>query len=309
VSPAVEAAVRRLLPSPSATTALQAALWNGDGGRAAFDRWVALVGDPRALPEGERQPLRELAPQLDGARSRHRARASGALGVLLHAAADHERRRWAPFRDAAVDLLGDEADPLLSGGLATAFAAHPEPAVRHCHDLDRLGPDPSYVEHPSGLPTVVHLGLLPPAWGGAEDLEAVRARSLPDDRLGRPVRRVGVGDLLVTVLVHHVAGRRFGSARWASDVWLLADVATEADWATFRETVVAHRLGPVVEPSLAYVARDLRGDVPPSVLEAVAGSPPPREEQAALVVRWVDRHLPPRRGRRIARAVRRTVVR
>jgi hypothetical protein len=309
VSPAVEAAVRRLLPSPSATAALQAALWNGDEGRAAFDRWVALVGDPRALPEGERQPLRELAPQLDGARSRHGARAAGALGVLLHAAADHERRRWAPFRDAAVDLLGDEADPLLSGGLATAFAAYPEPAVRHCHDLDRLGPGPTYVEHPSGLPTVVHLGLLPPDWGATEDLEAVQARAVPDDRLGRPAHRVGVGDLLVTVLVHHVAGRRFGSVRWASDVWLLAAAATDADWQVFTDAVGEFRVGPVVQASLEFVAGELAGDVPSSVLDDVAGSPSPDPRQAALALRWVERHKPPQRGRRVVRAVRRRLVR
>ena len=129
VSRALTNAVRLALPPPSSTVALQAALWPGDDGRRAFDRWVAQVGDPRELPPDRRQPVRELGPQLEVARRRHGAPAPGALGVLLRAAADHERRRWEPFRDAAVDLLGDEPEPLVSGGLATAFAAHPTRAA------------------------------------------------------------------------------------------------------------------------------------------------------------------------------------
>jgi hypothetical protein len=226
--------------------------------------------------------------------------------VLLHAAADHERRRWAPFRGAAVDLLGDDPAPLVSGGLATAFAAYPEPALRHCHDLDRLGATSTYETHPSGLPGVVHAGLLPPDWAADDDLDAVRARSVPEDRLGRPVRRVGVGDLLVTVLVHHVAGRRWGSVRWASDVWLLADVATDADWTVVIETVTEHRLGPVVLPSLAYVAEDLRAAVPPA---ALAATPPPDAARVEVALGWARRHQSPSAVRRLAGAVRRRVAR
>ena len=50
MSRALVAAVRRLLPSPGATAALQGALWDGVDGRDAFERWAELVGDPRALP-------------------------------------------------------------------------------------------------------------------------------------------------------------------------------------------------------------------------------------------------------------------
>jgi hypothetical protein len=310
VSRALDAAGRRLLPSGPVTTALRAALWDGDAGRAAFERWAAELGDPRDVPSARRQPLRELAPQLDAARLRHGGRASGSLAVLLHAAADHERRRWTPYRQAAVDLLGEEPDPLVSGGLATALAAHPDPAVRHCHDLDRLGPVGSYETHPSGLPAVVHPGLLPPAWGADEDLDAVRARAVLDGRLGRPVHRVGVGDLLITVLVHHVAGRRFGSVRWASDVWLLARVATDDDWDVLAHTVAEHRLGPVVLPSLTYVAEALRATVPAAAVATVQSSPAPSADRIDLALRWAARHHQrPRRVRRAARAVRRRLVR
>ncbi|HYF47384.1 MAG TPA: hypothetical protein VD926_14315 [Acidimicrobiales bacterium] len=308
MSRAVAAAVRELLPTPTATAALAAALWDGDEGRAVFERWSAHVGDPRDLPPDERHVLRELAPQLDAARRRVGARAPGALGVLLHAATVHERRRWASYRAAAVDLLAGEAEPLVSGGLAVALSAHAEPAERHCHDLDRLGRDPRNESHPSGLPGVVHAGLLPPGWTAEEDLDAIRGRSAPDDRLGRPVRRIGVGDLLVAVLVHHVAGRRWGSVRWASDAWLLAASASDADWACFTGTVVGQRLGPVVLPSLRYVADDLRGAVPVAVRDAVAASPPPDAERARRALAWAHRHRSPTPTRRLVRAVRRRLT-
>lgn len=282
-------AVRLALPTEASTTALRAALWEGEPGRAAFDRWVCQVGDPRDLPPSRRQAVRELAPQLAVARQVHGASAPGALGVLLHAAADHERRRWAPFRDAAVDLLGDEAEPLVSGGLAAALAAHPEPALRHCHDLDRLGPRSGTATHPSGLPTEVHRGLLPPAWGADEDLDALRDRSVADDRLGRPIRRVGVGDLLVTILAHSIAGGRGLSVRWASDASLLARAATEDDWAVLCRTVAEHRLGPVILPPLRFVADDLRGDVPPPVVEELAALPGPDAARSEVVMRWARR--------------------
>ena len=289
MSGAVTRAVRLALPTEASTAALRAALWEGDAGRAAFDSWVARVGDPRDLPSDQRQAVRELAPQLDEARRGHGAPAPGALGVLLHAAADHERRRWTPYRNAAVDLLGDEAEPLVTGGLATALAAHPEPALRHCHDLDRLGPAPATATHPSGLPTVVHQGLLPPAWGADEDLDALRSRSVADDRLGRPIRRLGVGDLLVTVLVHSIAGGRGHSVRWASDVSLLARVATEGDWAVVSRTVTDHCLGPVVLPSLRFVADDLCGAVPTAVVDEVVDLPGPDDARADVAMAWARR--------------------
>lgn len=317
MSGAITRAVRLALPTDASTAALRAALWEGEAGRDAFDRWVSLVGDPRDLPPGRRQALRELAPQLDEARRRHRVGVSGALGVLLHAAADHERRRWVPYRDAAVDLLGDEVEPLVSGGLATALSAHPEPALRHCHDLDRLGPTPATAIHPSGLPMVVHPGLLPPAWGAKEDLDAVRERSVPEDRLGRPIRQVGVGDLLVTVLVHSVVGGRGHSVRWASDAWVLAAVADAADWRVLTRTLAEHRLGPVVLPSLRYAAEDLRGDVPVEVVAEVADLPGPDPARTDLAVAWARRGRQRRlrtvrmvtRARRRARAVRRRLRR
>lgn len=301
MSKAVLTAVRLTLPTSASTAALRAALWEGDEGRRAFDRWVAQVGDPRELPPDRRQPVRELGPQLEVARRRHGAPAPGALGVLLRASADHERRRWSPYREAAVDLLGGEPEPLVSGGLATAWAAYPEPALRHCHDLDRLGPVATTATHPSGLPTEVHVGRLPPAWGAEDDLDAVRTRSVAEDRLGRPVRRVGVGDLLVTVLVHSVAGLRRGSVRWASDAWLLAGVATEADWEVLTATVAAHGLGPVALPPLEYVARDLRGDVPPAVVAEVADGPGPDDARAEVAMVWARRGRQRRlRARRVA---------
>ncbi len=282
-------AVRLALPPATSTAVLRAALWDGDEGRRAFDRWVARVGDPRELPPERRQPVRELGPQLEGARRRHGATAPGAVGVLLRAAADHERRRWAPYREAAVDLLGDEPEPLVSGGLATAFAAYPEPALRHCHDLDRLALVEMTATHPSGLPTEVHVGRLPPAWGEDDDLDAVRARSVHDDRLGRPVRRAGVGDLLVTVLANSVAGGRGHSVRWASDAWLLAAAASESDWVVVTDTVTAHDLGPVVGPPLEYVAGDLRGDVPSAVLAEVAAAPGPEGDRVEVALAWARR--------------------
>lgn len=297
-------AARLALPTAASTAALRAALWGGEAGQAAFARWVTEVGDPRDLPEERRQAVREMAPQLEVARRRHGVVARGALGLLLRLAADHERRRWEPYRDAAVDLLAAEDEPLVSGGLATAFSAYPEPALRHCHDIDRLGPVPATTIHPSGLPGEVHPGLLPPVWEADEDLDAVRARAVPDERLGRPVLRVSVGDLLVTVLVCGVAGRRPDSVRWASDAWLLARAATPADWQVLTSTVASHRLGPVVSPALGYVATDLRGDVPAAVIEEVAAGPGPDGGRADIALVWARtrRQQRLRTGRLPARA-------
>lgn len=299
-------AARRALPTPASTAALRAALWAGDGGREAFTRWADEVGDPRALPPERRQAVRELAPQLEVARQTHGLAAPGALGLLLRLAADHERRRWRPYRDAALDLLADEADPVISGGLATAFAAYPEPALRHCHDLDRLGPSPASTTHPSGLPGEVHPGRVPAVWGADGDLGAIRARAVPDDRLGRPLHRLAVGDLLVTVLVYSLAGRRPDSVRWASDAWLLAGVATDADWRVLATTLAEHRLGPVVLPALTYLAEDLRGGVPPAILDEVAEGPGPDPDRTELAVTWARRRrMSPSARARLGAGVRR----
>jgi len=287
MSGGIRAAMRLLLPTTAAADALRGALWSGEAGRGAFLAWAEATGDPQALPPDHRQPLRELGPQLDAARRRYGAEPPcRRLGTLLRAAGDRERRRWPVYAQSVVDLVANDEAPLVSGGLATALAAYDDPGVRHGHDLERLAAVPGAGTHPSGLPWATHVGRLPLRWRVDDDLEVLRDRAVPDDRLGPTLLRLSVGDLLVVVLVHAVATRRRGSVRWASDAHLLAGAATDADWSVFVDSIASARLGPVVEPPLTWLRDELGSAVPERVVAEVAAGPRPDALRREVALAW-----------------------
>jgi hypothetical protein len=305
MSAAVRAAVALAMPTPASTLALRAALWPGDEGHAAFLAWAEATGDPQALPPELRQPLRELGPQLDVARRRHGVEPSDrTLATLLRAAGDRERRRWPVYVQSVRDLVAGEDLPLVSGGLATSLAAYDEPGVRHSHDLERLGPVAGAGDHPSGLPWATHVGRLPVRWGVDDDLEELRARAVPDDRLGPTLLRLGVGDLLVVVLVHALATRNRTSARWASDGHLLSAAATAGDWAVLTRSVADARLSSVVHPALTYLRDELRSEVPDRVLADLEAGPAPDRVHEEIALAWAleARERRPELGSRDGRA-------
>ncbi len=131
-----------LLPSHAETLLLRACLRPGDEGRLAWVEWARVVQHPRPHLTGAATGTKRLLPLLH-----HALRGNGAdpgrdLSPYLRTIALRERHRAghvdAVLRQAAEGFERRAIGAILLKGAALAHSAYPDPALRHCHDLDFL---------------------------------------------------------------------------------------------------------------------------------------------------------------------------
>jgi hypothetical protein len=180
-------------------------------------------------------------------------------------------------------------DPTLTGGVAVAETAYPEPGLRHCHDVDVLiaggerepatralagrggGADsPQHrgrlvVGHPLGAPVALHdrLFTLP---GPRPPIESMLGRRHEVEVDGVRAGVLAPDDLLLQVVGRGVCDVPAGYLRWAVDA---AEIARGAvDWERFAATASRSRLAGILAIGLGYLRGQLGAPVPAAALSA-----------------------------------------
>jgi hypothetical protein len=262
--------------------------------RSGFKRLLALLGCH----------LHELGVPLDDD-IRQRLKAARVRETLRSDAAR------ALGRDALQALASSEAHAVLLRGFLTAETVYPDPALRHCHDLDVLVPRERWphaatvlgalgyrtltesrttmvFRHPSGFPISVHGRLFrlpqfePEGFTFAEHVES------------REV--LGVKTTVLTEFFHllHVCGHAVTtgsrvSPTWAADIWFTAARGEGMGWTDPKWRALLDRapipLRAALSAVLTFVAESLECPVPEPFL-VHPDRQPRRQERQVREASW-----------------------
>ncbi len=288
-----------MLPERSQTQLLRAALFRGTEGVRALADVAPELGRPQLLSPPQRVAVRTLSPLLESATTDTvRAHRLGADAIkVLRMAAARERVRYDTVRRLAGALLaaldGHGVNAVLLRGLVLAESVYPEPWRRHTHDIDlyvrpadleraidaaraagfgERAEDPDRLPggvrlvHPSGLPVELHTSLFLDPFYPAE-LDGMAARARPVQMLGAQVTVLGTADQLVHICVNAAQSPVRGSLRWVADAWLLIDSDPTLDWDVVLRVAESAQLALPLSVMLRYLAEELDGPVPPSVID------------------------------------------
>jgi hypothetical protein len=185
--------------------------------------------------------------------------------------------------------------PIPLRGVVLAELCYPDPALRHCHDLDLLV-DPERLPtatsaltragfarsqssdasrsraaqftDPSGFPITLHRELFQiPHY--AVSHEALQKRTTAGLFLGVPVRLLSLSDMLIHVCGHASCSPGRINLRWVVDAWYLTQRLTDLDWMSFPEQVKGVRLVLPIAVMLRYLRDELAAPIPPLVVETL----------------------------------------
>jgi hypothetical protein len=260
---------------------------------------IATFTGPLALPSpatidvmrrclGTTHPWRDAA-EIKAALADPAIRRAGLMPLLLHAAGEngtdpavrsllrasraHEDVRLEAIGPVCAQTIAAEQRPLLVlRGVALAFGAYEEPALRHCHDLDLLvGDDGGLRTHANGFPIARHLSLfgprLPPV--GIDD---VLADAVPVVVAGQPARTLEPADAVVHLCAHAATRGHLSGPLWGLDVAMLARRHPGLDWSRVAARARVWQVAGVVAPMLEWLSRALGVRVPPSALHELRGA-------------------------------------
>lgn len=261
------AAVRPLRLPSAATTELMRACLGAPGPAPAALRDVA------ALKAGLHDPVIRGAGLMPLLLRAAGERAAPEVRSVLRASLAHEQVRLAAVGPACAETVAAEAGPaLVLGGVAAAWGAYDDPALRHCHDLDLLvAGEAGARAHPSGFPVARHLTLF------AGPLPAVRAAdvladAVPVEIAGTPARALDPADAVVHRCGHAATRGRAAGPLWGLDVAMLVRRHPELDWTRVADRARDWHVAVAVAPMLDWLARELDVAIPPPALSALRGA-------------------------------------
>jgi hypothetical protein len=284
--------------------------------REAWEAWLQPVRHLRPFLRGQRPDLKRLLPLAAYRLRQADVTVDAEMQHLLNATKlweEQRTRRIVEIFSAVFDRLnGAGLRPMLVSGLATSSFAYPEPALRHCHDIDLLLP-PGEVElaamllvgagfersdatqkcagsislrHADGLPINLHASLLDSTYFRLAD-KRMTAGALTLDVAGRSI------DVLSAegALLHRLA--LTSTDRAAEPISALVDAALilgavgfdYIQWQCFTRNTLSARLGPQIFTMLDYLRREVGATVPESVLRELAQSSQRPDAE------WVDQAL------------------
>jgi hypothetical protein len=287
-----------LLPDPSQTLLLRAALAPPDAAIPAFSAWLAGTrAATEAFAAGPRGG-RLLAPLIA-----HNLAAAGDLGAprlwtYLRTALVREQLRAraarAIYAEALTVLQTAGVTPVVLRGVAASETVYPDPGLRHSHDLDLFvpagqaaeasrtlidagfAPGPSLpgggsreLVHRAGMPVMLHAELfaVPRYRRQPEPLETrVTALSC----VGAPAWALEPTARLLHLLIHAAGAASRASLLWACDAWLTIRAHPEIDWQHLAGEAMRRGAALPVELLLRYLAAALDAPVPEPVLAAFA---------------------------------------
>ena len=193
------------------------------------------------------------------------------------------------FEDTLAALAEAHVDATVVKGAALARTVYPAPHLRHCHDLDLWveaedvdraaasleahGYLPrgrthgtARLDHPAGLPVLLHAHLLPIP-GSTLPHEAIRDRRRRVEGESGGWLTLSAPDAFAHVLGHATTRGRRPHANWVVDAHFLSAGLAATEWTTLADNL--ERAG-VALPALAllvYLADTLGTRVPKAVME------------------------------------------
>lgn len=292
------------LPSALQTVALKVCL-HADA--PAFEDWrqqIGTAGEARYVLGGRTERLRRLLSLLYVRFQQSDFVLDKSLTTYLRTARARERLRTESVRQICQDALTHMRTagvvPIVLKGMAVAETVYPDPATRHCHDLDLLLPS---AQIPAAASALIDAGyqLLTPPWGASNtsrwfshssafqiglhsspyrvaawnnDTDRVIERSVPASICGCTVRILSPPDALVHICCSGLSAGSSHSPCWAADGWFLLQRARENfDWHALVANACASDRYRVVLVGLDYLTRELRAPIPESALHELRSIP------------------------------------
>jgi hypothetical protein len=302
-------------PGPDPADLLRASLQEGDAAGAAWRAWLGRHERPeRALLDPRHGGKRLLGLLLRSAGRNHLEIEPVLLTLLrTHYAAEVARYEFCRgvYADVFDRLAAARISAVVLKGVALAHTVYPEPALRHCHDLDvwirehrllhaadallaagyrhrfrEAGARPWHIElrHPSGLPVTLHASpWRAPLWG--DRVEAMWENAEPREVAGREVKVLRAADALVHVALHALyAGRRRALAG-RLDGWHLWMAAPVSDPQALEPAATPDAAAPV-----AFLLKALRDElaapVPPETLKPLETAAARPDPAVLALARW-----------------------
>jgi hypothetical protein len=289
-------ALSAILPTPDETWLLRACLYSGESARHAWTVCSRRARDPASAFREDGRGLKRLAPLLHDALGRSDLAAPPGFVTVLRTARVREElrsRQYRRIRGEVLSALAGAAVPVIVlKGAALGELVYDDAALRHSHAIDLLvgegdlgraagalrssgfrpsgtGPSPPglpvVVEHHSGLPIWLHARLFRGGYYRSRSDE-VWARSETRAIGGLPARVLSPVDNLLHVCGDAAGSRSPDSLLWVCDAWSLLQRTRDLDWGLLLEIAADSRIVLPLTVVLGYLATELEGPVPGSVL-------------------------------------------
>lgn len=302
MDPSLEAVLRRIIPGAAATSLLRACLLQDERGGRAWDELAASGIDLVAILRADTLGLRRLAPLLHVSLVANGARVDPFLATVLRTAHVRESLRSEEYGLIVADVLGalkrEGLEPVAFGAAALGTTAYGDATLRHGHDIDLLlspsqqtvavrvleahgyqrldpivrpGSVVLCVQHPSGVPILLHARLFLLSWYGPE----------PELIFSTGIARANLSGCEANVLTRELhALRALGRAsfsesraslQWVVDAWTLMS-SPRFDQDLLENWIGEARLGLPATVQLAYLARELGVAIPENMIDRIRGS-------------------------------------
>jgi len=300
------------LPNRSQTLLLRTCLLPRDAAKASWEEWLRGTPRPkdtlREVTSGFKRLLALLGYRLrlDDIEAPPEVRAYlRASRVREHLRSERVRELC---RDALRALSAAGVPAIVLRGVMAAETLYPDPALRHCHDLDlMIAPErmdtagrtlekvgysrvAAHVwRHSSGFPLSIQHALFRVA-----ELEA-GAHDIASDTVSGTVAGVPATLLSPCANLLHLCGHAATtgshlSPTWAADAWFLLNRHPKIPWERVVEWCTRGPLALPMAVTLGYLVRQLGATAPPDVLGAIedVASGRPRREAWFAALRSVE---------------------
>lgn len=287
-----------MLPSREQTSFLRACLLEGRALSEAWREWLGEVGDPlRFLRESGRE-LRHHLPLLYRNLTNNGEAIPSDLQPYLRGALVREQLRFETYEQCFLEsvqiLTAARIDLTVLKGAAVSRTLFQPPFLRHCHDLDlwvsgeelpralaaliahgfkdearRAGT--TRLEHPKGLPVLLHTRLL----GGPfyqMPREEMRGRRSTVHTPTGSWKVLAHPDMLAHLCGHASTASRRPHANWVVDAHRLSAQLAGGDWERFLDVACRADLALPVVVLLRYLRDELAAPVPVSVIDGLAAA-------------------------------------
>jgi putative nucleotidyltransferase-like protein len=298
LTPPLADTLRLIMPCASTTLLLRAALNQGEAAGGAWSQWRSTIKDPKAFLASDRVGIKRHLPLLYRNLVTHHVEVGRDLEPYFRAARAREELRSTRFRRFLGEALGalnrGEIDYIAGKGITLGETIHPDPVLRHSHDIDLLvrsehmeeaasalseagfapraakGPRVERrFDHGSGLPVELHSCLYCTPFYNS-NLEGVWSRARADHVVGVPVRVIGDIDLLVHAPVHASLVARRQGLSWIVDIVSLIrrrEVEHAAiDWTELTRIAIDTRAALPLYVMYRYLATTFGVSIPDQVI-------------------------------------------
>jgi Uncharacterised nucleotidyltransferase len=297
-------------PSEAELTLLRAALWPGEEGLGAWQRWRRAGGELEVSAPGSYRLLPLVYSNLGRLLDEADPDRVALRDVYRHAWARNQTGLRVG-REALAALAGAGVQTLVLKGAALVSSAYPDIGSRPMGDVDVAVPAETVgtavaalrgagfepcADEPERVLEVRHsLGF---AAGEGQEIDLHRcilwrpglerefwAAAVPLEVAGAETLGLCPADQVLHVCVHGAAWNPVPPIRWAADAHRVIVAAGERlDWDRLVANAERGRLLPPLRGALTYLREELRAPVPEEALTALAAKPVSRAEARAHAV-------------------------